>query len=121
MTVSLTMYWLPQCSTCRDAVKSLQNKGHEVSTIHIKDDPPKADEMKTLVENSGLNIRRFFNTSGIAYREMKLKDKIDGMSEQEKLDLLASNGMLIKRPIVTDGTKVTVGYKEEEYERVWGS
>lgn len=114
------MYWLPQCSTCRDALKSLKSKGHDVSTVHIKDDPPTVEQLRKIVENSQFEIKRFFNTSGIAYREMQLKDKIGAMSMEEKLSLLASNGMLIKRPIVTDGHKVTVGYKEDDFVNVWG-
>lgn len=92
-----------------------------MTTVNIVKETPTADELRTIIEQSGLNMRRFFNTSGMLYREMKLKDKIDAMSDEEKLELLASDGMLIKRPIATDGKQVTVGYKEEEYERVWGS
>lgn len=77
-------------------------------------------KLAELVERSGLELKKFFNTSGEVYKELGLKDKLSGMSREEQITLLSSNGMLIKRPIVTDGKTVTVGYKEEQYEQVWG-
>lgn len=118
--MKVTIYEYPPCSTCRDAIKSLKQKGHEVTRINIKENPPTVSELKKLIQQSGLDIRKFFNVNGLVYREMKLKDKYASLSDDEKLALLASNGMLIKRPIVTDGIKATVGYKEEAYEEVWG-
>lgn len=116
----LKVYHYPQCGTCRSAIKSLQAKGHELELYHIKEAPPSAAELDQLVELSGLELKKFFNTSGEVYKSMGLKDKLAGMSREEQLQLLASNGMLIKRPIVTDGKTVTVGYKEEAYEQAWG-
>jgi arsenate reductase len=117
----LTIIQYPKCGTCRSALKSLQSKGNDVASRHIVEQTPTAAELKELVKNSGLELKKFFNTSGDVYRELGLKDKLAAMSEDEKYDLLASNGMLIKRPIVTDGKKVTVGYKEEQYEQVWNN
>lgn len=122
MTASnrLTIIQYPKCSTCRAAVKSLKAKGYEVASRDIVEETPTAVELKELLELSGFDIKKFFNTSGEVYRELGLKDKLGSMSEDEKLELLASYGMLIKRPVVTDGKKVTVGYKEDMYEQIWG-
>jgi len=116
----VTIIEYPKCSTCKAAIKSLKAKGNEVTTRHIVEDTPTAKELKELLQISGMDIKKLFNTSGEVYRELGLKDKLAGMSEEEKLELLASHGMLIKRPIVTDGKQVTVGYKEDQYEQVWG-
>lgn len=117
--MALQMYWYPKCGTCRKAKKWFEEKNIDVEEIHIVDHPPSAEVLKDLYEKSGLPIKRFFNTSGQKYRELGLKDKIDSLSEEEVFQLLASDGMLIKRPIVTDGTKVTVGFKEAEFEETW--
>ena len=81
--------------------------------------PPGREELKDLIQKSGLPVRKFFNTSGKKYRELNLKEKLKTMEEEEMLDLLASDGMLIKRPIVTDGKRVTVGFREEQFEETW--
>ncbi|MFD1953677.1 arsenate reductase family protein [Paenibacillus thailandensis] len=120
MSRKLTVYQYPKCGTCRNAVKSLQAKGRELDLRHIVEETPTAEELKAIVAASGLPLKKFFNTSGEKYKELGLKDKLPSMSEEEQYKLLASNGMLIKRPIVTDGKRVTVGYKEEEYEQAWG-
>ena len=117
---SLTIYEYPKCGTCRNAVKTLKALGVNVEQRHIVENPPSSQELRELVALSGLELKKFFNTSGDKYRELGLKDKLQEMSEDEKYALLASNGMLIKRPIVTDGKKVTVGYKEEQFKEVWG-
>lgn len=120
MSKTVTAYEYPKCSTCRDAMKSLKAKGLEVHSINIFETPPGSEELKRIIANSGLDIKKFFNTSGEVYKEMHLKDKLPHMTDEQKIELLASNGRLIKRPIVTDGSKVTVGYKEAQYEEVWG-
>jgi arsenate reductase len=97
----------------------LQSKGNEVHSRHIVEQTPTVAELKEIVDKSGLELKKFFNTSGEVYKELGLKDKLAAMTEDEKYALLASNGMLIKRPIVTNGKMVTVGYKEEQYEQVW--
>ncbi|MDF2960871.1 MAG: ArsC family transcriptional regulator [Paenibacillus sp.] len=118
---TVTCYQYPQCGTCRNALKSLKLKGLEVEAVHIFDNPPDSGQLKKMIQQSGLEIKKWFNTSGEVYKEMKLKDKLPQMSEEQMIELLASNGRLIKRPVVTDGEKVTVGYKEELYEQVWGA
>ena len=120
MTQKLTIFEYPKCGTCRSAVKSLKALGREIEQRHIVEAPPTVEELKQLLEISGVELKKFFNTSGDVYREQGLKDKLPLLSEDEKLALLASNGMLIKRPIVTDGQKVTIGYKEDVYQDVWG-
>lgn len=115
----LKVYQYPKCSTCRAAVKWLRDQGHELELQHIAEQPPTAAELRLLVASSGLPLKKFFNTSGEVYKALGLKDKLSGMSEQEQLELLASHGMLIKRPVVTDGNKTTVGFKEEQYTEAW--
>ena len=117
--MSLTFYWYPKCGTCRKAKKWLEEHGKEINEIHIAEQPPSKEELKALYEKSGLDLKKFFNTSGMKYRELNLKEKLYHMSEDEQLELLASDGMLIKRPLTTDGEKVTVGFKEEQFEENW--
>lgn len=115
----LIVYEYPKCSTCRKAVKWLQNEGHDLTLRHIKDEPPTPEELSELFHKSGLELKKFFNTSGEVYKQMSLKDKLPSMSAEEQIQLLSSNGMLIKRPIVSDGAKVTIGFKEELYNDAW--
>jgi arsenate reductase len=117
--VTLILY--PKCSTCKAAVKSLKEKGNEVVLRDINEDTPSAAELKALLELGGFELKKLFNTSGEVYRELGLKDKLPSMSDDEKLELLSRHGMLIKRPIATDGKQVTIGYKEEQYESAWGT
>lgn len=115
----LKVYQYPKCSTCRSAVKWLRGQGHELELQHIAEQPPTVEELREMVAHSGLELKKFFNTSGEVYKAQGLKDKLAQLSEQEQLELLAANGMLIKRPIVSDGSKVTVGFKEEQYADAW--
>lgn len=117
--MSMKIYQYPKCGTCRKALKWLDENGVAYESIHIVEQPPSKEELKKLIEKSGLEIKKFFNTSGMKYRELGLKDKLKEMSEDEMIELLASDGMLIKRPIATDGHKVTVGFKEETFEQTW--
>ena len=117
--MSLNFYWYPKCGTCRNAKKWLEDRGKEINEIHIVEETPTIEEIKDLYEKSGLELRKFFNTSGMKYRELNLKEKLYHMSEDEQLELLASDGMLLKRPITTDGEKVTVGFKEDQFEKYW--
>ncbi len=117
--MSLTFYWYPKCGTCRNAKKWLDAHQLTYKEIHIVEHPPSRDELQQFFEKSGLELKKFFNTSGQKYRELGMKDKMSTATEDELLELLASDGMLIKRPLVTDGGKVTVGFKEEEYEKMW--
>ncbi|MBB3113681.1 arsenate reductase [Paenibacillus phyllosphaerae] len=115
----LTVYEYPKCGTCRSAIKWLQGKGHELTKHNVFETAPSEETIAELVRLSGLELKKFFNTSGEVYKEMNLKDKIGAMSDEEKIALLASNGRLLKRPVVTDGKKVTVGFKDELYEQEW--
>ncbi|MCE5172015.1 arsenate reductase family protein [Paenibacillus profundus] len=117
--MKLTIYEYSKCSTCRKAVKWLQAQGIETELIPLIEQPPTAAELKKLVEMSGLELKKWFNTSGEVYKSMQLKDKLPQMSEDEQLELLSSNGKLIKRPIVTDGKRATVGFREEMFENTW--
>ena len=105
----------PRCSTCKKAQKWLDEKGIEYTFRDIKEENPSFDELKAWYEKSGLDIKRFFNTSGQLYKSMALKDKLPSMSTEEKLTLLSTDGMLVKRPILIDGDTVLVGFKEQEW------
>ena len=106
----------PKCSTCRKAKNWLDEHGLEYESRHIIEDNPSADELREWWEISGLPLKRFFNTSGMKYRELKLKDKLPDMSEDEQLDLLATDGMLVKRPVLVNDDVVLVGFKVKEWE-----
>ena len=106
----------PKCSTCRKAKKWLEEHDFEYNSKHIIEDNLTAEELKELWEISGLNLKKFFNTNGMKYRELKLKDKLQDMSEEEQLNLLATDGMLVKRPILVDDNIVLVGFKVKEWE-----
>lgn len=116
----VTIIQYSKCSTCRDAVKSLKAKSNEVILRDINEETPTAAELKELLKLGGFELKKLFNTSGEVYRELGLKDKLPSMTDDEKLELLSQHGMLIKRPIVTDGKQVTIGYKEDQYEEIWG-
>ena len=106
----------PKCSTCRKAKNWLDEHDIEYESRHIVEDNPKADELQKWHEISGLPLKRFFNTSGMKYRELKLKDKLPDMDNQEKYDLLATDGMLVKRPVLVGDDFVLVGFKVKEWE-----
>lgn len=108
----------PKCSTCRKAKKWLDEHGMEYTDRHIADDNPTASELREWQARSGLPLRRFFNTSGQLYREMNLKERLSEMSVEEQLQLLASNGMLVKRPLLITEDTVLVGFKEEDWEKI---
>lgn len=110
----------PKCDTCRKAKKYLSAQGVSFDERHIVEQPLTQQELRDLLDKSGLEIKKFFNTSGNKYKELGLKDKLKGMSVDEQLALLASDGMLVKRPILVNGDKVTVGFKEEEFQKVLG-
>lgn len=105
----------PKCSTCQKAKKWLDENKIEYTERHIVNDKPTYEELKKWYEKSGLPLKRFFNTSGMLYKEMKLKDKLPDMSEDEQLQLLATNGMLVKRPLVVAEGFVLTGFKEKEW------
>ena len=105
----------PKCSTCQKAKKWLEEQNLEYTQRHIAEDNPTYDELKEWYAKSGLPLKKFFNTSGFLYKEMKLKDKLPLMSEDEQLKLLATNGMLVKRPMLVNGDTILVGFKEAEW------
>ena len=105
----------PKCSTGQKAKKWLDEHNVEYTERHIVENNPTYDELKEWFNKSGLPIKRFFNTSGLLYKEMKLKDKLPTMSEDEQLQLLATNGMLMKRPLIVGENIVLTGFKENEW------
>ena len=108
----------PSCTTCKKAKAWLQSKGLEFTARHIKEENPTAEELALWQEKSGLELKKFFNTSGLVYKDLGLKDKLPTMPREEQLDLLASNGMLVKRPIVVTEDAVLAGFKEKDWEKL---
>ncbi|MGL5426783.1 MAG: arsenate reductase family protein [Cetobacterium sp.] len=106
----------PKCSTCVKARKWLEENEVELDARHIVENNPTKDELKKWLELSGLPVKKFFNTSGILYREMNLKEKVAENNEDELLEILSTNGMLVKRPLVIGDNKVLIGFKEKEWE-----
>lgn len=115
----LQYYGYKRCSTSSKGEKFLKNNDVQYNFIDITTSPPSKDDLSNIIESSGKPINKFFNTSGVVYREMNLKDKIKTMSDNEKIELLASNGKLLKRPIVFDGEKSSVAFNEDEYHQIW--
>lgn len=105
----------PACSTCQKAKKWLNENGIEYTDRHIVEQNPTVEELKEWVKRSGLPLKKFFNTSGLVYKSMELKDKLPTMGEEEQLSLLATNGKLVKRPLIIGGNTVLVGFKAEEW------
>ena len=105
----------PKCSTCQKAKKWLDEHNISYTERHIVEENPTYEELKQWYENGDLPLKKFFNTSGMLYKEQKLKDKLPTMSEEEQLKLLATNGMLVKRPMIVDGNKILTGFKEAEW------
>ncbi len=106
----------PKCTTCQKAKKWLDDNNITYDLRDIKENNPTLSELKEWHKKSGLPLKKFFNTSGLLYKSMQLKDKLADMSEEEQYKLLASDGMLVKRPIIVKGDTVIVGFKEKEYE-----
>ena len=114
----MTILCYDKCTTCQKALKWLDAKGLDYTVRPIKEEHPRDDELKSWWKQSGLPLRRFFNTSGMLYRELGLKDKLDSMSEDEQLGLLASDGMLVKRPLLVSDKAVIPGFKEKDWEAI---
>lgn len=108
----------PKCTTCKKAKKWLDDHGISYEERDIKLENPSREELKEWYEKSGFELKKFFNTSGLLYKSMNLKDRLPDMSEEEKLDLLASDGMLVKRPLLVTEDKVLVGFREAQYEEL---
>ena len=108
----------PKCSTCKKAKKWLDEKQISYTDRHIVEENPTYEELKEWYQKSGMPLKKFFNTSGMLYREMQLKDKLPSMDEDDMLKLLATNGMLVKRPLLVSDDKVLVGFKAAEWEEL---
>ncbi|MGC5324794.1 arsenate reductase family protein [Brevibacillus sp. SYSU BS000544] len=116
MTIKAYLY--DKCGTCRKAKQWMQKEDVAFEEVPIVEAPPTKDELRTIWKNSGLDLKKLFNTSGQFYRELQLKEKLPTMTDDEMLELLASNGKLIKRPLIVGGSTVTVGFKEDDM-NVW--
>ena len=114
----MTVLCYDKCTTCRKALRWLDEKKAAYTVRPIKEEHPSYEELSAWWKKSGLPLRRFFNTSGALYRELGLKDRLDTMSEEEQLRLLASDGMLVKRPLLVSGKTVIPGFKEKDWEAV---
>lgn len=110
------VYQYPACTSCKKALKWLGEKNLSFEAIHIVEETPDAQTLKTVIEKSGLPLKKFFNTSGKKYRELRLKDKLPTMTLNEAVELLSSDGMLIKRPLLIEEDTVLVGFKENDWE-----
>lgn len=115
MEVEMLFVYYPRCSTCQKAKKWLDENNLKYTERHIVEDNPTYEDLKDWYSRSGLPLKKFFNTSGLLYKDMKLKDKLPAMSEDEQLKLLATNGMLVKRPVLVNGDTVLLGFKEAEW------
>lgn len=108
----------PKCTTCQRAKKWLEENGYSFNSRDIKANPPTFDELKKYHELSGLDIKKFFNTSGLLYKSLNLKDKLQNLNLDDKLKLLSTDGMLVKRPILVVGNSVLVGFKAEQWSEI---
>lgn len=116
--MKILFVWYPKCTTCQKAKKWLDENGIEYTERHIKEEPPTVEELAKWHKQSGLPLKRFFNTSGLIYKSMGLKDKLPEMGEDEQIALLATDGMLVKRPLIVRKDFVTAGFKEKEWEQL---
>ena len=108
----------PPCSTCQKAKKWLDAHGLSYTERHIKEDNPTYEELKAWWERSGMPVKKFFNTSGLLYKSLQLKEKLPTMTEEEQLRLLATDGMLVKRPIIVTDELILTGFREAEWEKL---
>ena len=116
--MDMTVLCYKKCSTCQKALKWLDANGIKYEERPIKEEHPSQEELREWYKKSGLPLKKFFNTSGMLYKEMQLKDKLADMSDEEQFALLATNGMLVKRPLIIGDDFVLVGFKEAEWERL---
>lgn len=112
----IDFFWYPRCGTCQKAKKWLEANNISYEAIDLKEVKPNRQQLEDWFNKSGLPLKKFFNTSGQVYKAMELKDKLPSMSQKEQLDLLASDGMLVKRPILISGDTILVGFKETDWE-----
>lgn len=116
--MNITLICLPTCSTCRNTQKYLEEKGATIEYQNIRENPPTIKELKEIHQQSGLPLKRLFNTSGNSYRALDLKNRFDELSEQELFKMLSDDGMLIKRPIIIGDDFVFIGFKKEQIDEV---
>ncbi len=114
----MLIFCYPPCSTCKKALQWLDDRDISYTLRNIKEENPSLEELRQLHERSGLPLKKFFNTSGLKYKELGLKDKLADMSEEEQLALLASDGMLVKRPLLVTEDKVLTGFREKDWEKI---
>ncbi len=107
----------PKCSTCQKAKKWLENNNINFNERHIVEEKPSKEELEKWINKSGLMIKKFFNTSGLKYKELNLKEKLPKMSDEEKIELLSTDGMLVKRPLFITHKVILVGFNEKEWEK----
>lgn len=112
----MLLIYYPPCSTCQKAKKWLDAHGISYTERHIKEDNPTYEELKAWQQRSGMPLKKFFNTSGLLYKSMQLKEKLPTMTEEEQLRLLATDGMLVKRPILVTDERILTGFREAEWE-----
>ena len=115
----IKFYQYSNCTTCKKAAKFLNEYGVSYEPIDIVQHTPTKKEFEEIIDKTDVEISKLFNTHGAKYRELKLKDKLKNMSDDEKLELLASDGMLVKRPLVISGDDITLGFKEDDYKQHW--
>ncbi len=118
MPMNILFLEYPKCSTCQKAKKWLDAHNISYEDRHIKEQNPTAEELKEWHEKSGMELKKFFNTSGMLYKEMALKDKLPNMTPEEQYDLLATDGMLVKRPLIVTDQTVLTGFKEADWEKM---
>lgn len=116
--IMIKVYCYSKCSTCKKALKWLDDRGVAYEKIDLKENNPGEEELREYHAKSGLPLKRFFNTSGMIYRDMELSKKLPAMSDDEQFALLASDGMLVKRPLLVKGDTVLTGFREKEWEEI---
>jgi len=115
----ITLYGYKKCGTCRKAEQKLKELGKDYDYVDITEAPPKAEMLQQVAEQAGVAPEKLFNTSGIQYRELNIKTKLPKLNHEQMFELLAGSGRLIKRPIVSDGKRATVGYLEQVFVKTW--
>lgn len=115
----IKLYGYKKCGTCRKAEQFLQHAGVAYQFIDITENPPDAVELAAIARRANVSVNKLFNTSGLQYRELNIKERLPALSDQQKLELLAANGRLIKRPLITDGGRATVGFDDEQFAAIW--
>lgn len=115
----LKFYGYKKCDTCRRAEQFLRQAGVKYQFIDITENPPDDAELAAIAQHANVSVNKLFNTSGMQYRALNIKERLPALSDQQKIDLLASNGRLIKRPLITDGRRATVGFTTELFAEIW--